>query len=87
MIIGDQHVSCVAFDTLEDNVVVIIDSNAVVSVPVSLSCLQAIAGRDSQIVDVMGGIQQIKLSCRDLPGGPRNRPRPFGVGPIVDVLG
>jgi hypothetical protein len=44
--------------------ILVIDADAVLSMPASLEFLQSIAGRNSQIVRISGSIQQRKLSFR-----------------------
>ena len=67
MVVSDQYISRIVFGPQECNSVLIIDSNVVVPFPGSSQSLQSVAGWNFQIADIMGGIQHIKFSCRELP--------------------
>ena len=66
MVIHDFDVMRIGVSPPEADTPLVVDSNAVLTFPVSCQSFQSIAGRNSQIIDRLSSIQHRQLSERRL---------------------
>ena len=59
MVVSNQHVVCIAIGPTEHEAVPVVYSHAVVSRPLPFQTFQPIAGRHTEISQIVGGIQEI----------------------------
>jgi len=88
MVIDDFNVGRTARDPSETDPKLFIDSDAELTLPVALQGLEAVAGRDPEVLQDMGLVQLVQAT----PGtGPEIRGAGFrcgfGIGAVKDVLG
>jgi hypothetical protein len=62
MIVHNLNISGVAFDPMEADAILIINSNAMLAFSIPLQFLQPISGRSSQIIDIYRRINHEQLS-------------------------
>ena len=67
MIVCDLNVAGAQFSPHEADSVLIVDSNAVLALPISGKALQSVARGNLQFLQRLNGIKLIKFSCCDLP--------------------
>ena len=64
MIIDDLHLVSVTLSPLETDAPLIVDSDAVLTLTVTVQFLQAIAGRDAQVLQRLRVVQHYELATR-----------------------
>ena len=64
MIVNDLDIGWTFLGPSEADAILLVDPNAVLSPPVAGEGLQAISGWDPQVLQMLGGVQQIELSRR-----------------------
>lgn len=76
MVIGDFHLFRSLFRPMETKSVLLVDSNAVLSFPISGKGFQTIARRAFQVIEVAGGVKDEEFGSgsppdvrREYPGG------------------
>ena len=88
MIIHDLYLVRSCLSPTEAYAKLIVDSNAVLPLPISLQSFKSIARGHTKIANVRCRVDLIKLAERRTPEGPGARPpRCRGVLPIEDILG
>jgi len=69
------------------NPVLIVDPNAVEPLPFASQFLQAIGGRNSQVIQRVTGIQHVESVPDSFPKLARNLPRGFRVHAVINIMG
>jgi hypothetical protein len=64
VVVHDLHARCGDIAPLEANPPLIVDTDAVLSMPVTVQRFQTIARRNTQIVELFGGVNNEKLAPR-----------------------
>lgn len=78
MVVDDFHIVGVAVPPYEADAILIIDSNAVLALALTVQSLQPVSGGDIQIIQCHGGMQQKELpQCPhfQIGGNPSASPR------------
>ena len=65
MIINNLNLEGIAVSPPKADPPLVIDANAVLASAIALELLQAVAGRDAEIVELLGGIHQSQLAEHD----------------------
>ena len=86
MIVYDRDILCIALDPPEDDTILIIDSNRMVTAPVPFQGLKPIGRRNPKVSEIMGRIDHVKFSRGYFPNQLGNPTRCLGIGAIVDVF-
>ena len=86
MIVGNQNVSCISIFPSEDDSVLIIDPDTVITSPPSFQSFKPAAGRDTEVARLMSCVQKVKPAKGGRPHAPGNAPRGFGVNAMEEVL-
>lgn len=87
MVISDFHPLRPLSGPGETYSILVVDSDTVLALAVSVECLQAVSRRDSERREGNDRVQLVKLALRDSPQlrGARTSCR-LGVAPIEDIL-
>jgi hypothetical protein len=61
VVVDDLHIRCTGVGPAEADSPLLVDSYAVLASPVSFQLLQAVAGRDPEVIQVLGGVEKQQL--------------------------
>ena len=86
MVVSNQHVVCIAIGPTEHEAVLVVYPHAVVSRPLSFQTFQPIAGRHTEISQIVGGIQEVELPNRHRPHSFGNGPGHLGIDAVKQVF-
>jgi hypothetical protein len=85
MMVDDLDFVCVPISPQEAEPKSIVDSDAVLSVPVALESLQAVAGEEGQVLESMSRVQLLELPLSD-PGHRSESPRNVTAQERIGIL-
>src|SRR4030067_231980 len=88
VVIDDLDLICATLSPVEAYAKLVVDSNAVLPLPISLQRFKSIAGRETKVTHVRRRVDLIHLAEGSIPQGPgASPPGCRGVRPIEDILG
>jgi len=88
MIVNDLYIRRTVRRPAEANPVLVVDTNAIKSMPSSSESLKSITRRNPQVVESFNGIKLIQLASDNRPKGLRaSSASGFGVASVEEILG